>query len=1061
MHVFSRLLFGAGLIGLSTTALYGLEPPTPEQRAQYIREGTLAQRAAQAGRLGNHRMDARLVWDTRQKLEGARLRALGKTDAEIAAALSRTPPPVRQGGLAATGTPKTFVLLVDFPDAPHTGVQTASDVESKMFGDGNSASYPYESVRNYYQRASYNQLTINGTVLGWYTAQQNRGYYENLGSHTGNEALIKEALASFDAQGHDFSQYDNDGDGQIDSLFLKWTGPVGAWLSFWWAYRSSWYTEPSYRIDGKRLGYYVWSWIARPESGPYDPHVDIHETGHLLGLPDYYDYDDTIGPRGGVGGLDMMDANWGDHNCFSKFVLGWLTPTTIISGSQTLSLNPSGTSQDCVLIMPNVTAGDTFDEFFMAQYRQRNANNDPSSYPTDGLVIWHVDATLNASGTNYESDNSYTEHKLLRLMEADGLEDIETNAAYADAGDFYVLGKEFGSSTTPNSNDYSSNDTEVGVGGLGSAGATMTATFSVGSGGGGDLAPVIADIPDHAVDPGTSYSRTPSLTQGTSPITWTLQQGPSGMSISSTTGLVSWSNPQPASSSFTITIRATNSVGSDDETWVLSINEEQIIDCNGNDVADDQDIAAGTSKDCNGNSVPDECDLATNDSKDCNHNAVPDECETDCNGNNIPDDCDITDGTAKDCNDNSIPDTCDIQNGTSSDCNRNRVPDECEPDCNNNGKADGCDLADGTSKDCNGNGSLDDCEIASGTSADCDGNGIPDECEPDCNLNGRPDTCDLADGSAKDCNGNGILDECDLVRHTAEDCNGNAIPDECELSNGSAKDCNANRIPDECERDCNNNGVPDACDLSGGTSTDCNGNGIPDGCDIANGTLKDEDGNDVPDECEAILEVETVGEGEISRSPVKSRYVPGEMVELKAVPADGWRFVDWSGDTTAYSKVISVYMRPVTKLTATFENPSPIPISGGTYRAVVGATVQFDGSGCRDPLGEAVTLAWDFGDGTTGEGLAPAHAYAQTGYYIVILTVRDATGNAASTRLTAIISEPTPTPPDDDPNGSTDDTDSQTPSTPTAPASCFAIDNLTLAMFFAGLTFMRLRPRHA
>jgi len=57
--------------------------------------------------------------------------------------------------------------------------------------------------------------------------------------------------------------------------------------------------------------------------------VVIHETGHALGLPDYYDYDDKVGPRGGVGGLDMMDNNWGDHNPFSKWLLGWLELTFV------------------------------------------------------------------------------------------------------------------------------------------------------------------------------------------------------------------------------------------------------------------------------------------------------------------------------------------------------------------------------------------------------------------------------------------------------------------------------------------------------------------------------------------------------------------------------------------------------------------------------------------------------------------------------------------------------------------------------------------------------------
>jgi glucose/arabinose dehydrogenase len=52
-------------------------------------------------------------------------------------------------------------------------------------------------------------------------------------------------------------------------------------------------------------------------------------------------------------------------------------------------------------------------------------------------------------------------------------------------------------------------------------------------------------------------------------------------------------------------------------------------------------------------------------------------------------------------------------------------------------------------------------------------------------------------------------------------------------------------------------------------------------------------------------------------------------------------------------------------------------------------TVSFDGSASSDPDGDALRYAWDFGDGTTGEGVTAQHEYTVKGTYSVVLTVSD------------------------------------------------------------------------
>ena len=125
------------------------------------------------------------------------------------------------------GNVKILALLIAFNDiAP---ANTAASIDGKLFGDGLPADAPRESVRNYYRRASFNQLEIGGNTLGWYTTAYPRSSVTQ--TRAGRETLIKEALNSFNAAGHDFAQYDNDGDGAIDYFVVIWTGPDNGWAT--------------------------------------------------------------------------------------------------------------------------------------------------------------------------------------------------------------------------------------------------------------------------------------------------------------------------------------------------------------------------------------------------------------------------------------------------------------------------------------------------------------------------------------------------------------------------------------------------------------------------------------------------------------------------------------------------------------------------------------------------------------------------------------------------------------------------------------------------------------
>jgi M6 family metalloprotease-like protein len=479
------------------------EPPRPGELEYLQQTGQFEERLNAAKVLGNHLIDSARLDQAIYRSKRDMLQQRGINAAEVLPA-----PPSALGLLPTKGNVKAFALLIDFLDYP--GYSTLDQINSALFGDGSllpNNVAPTESLTNYYRRSSYGQLDFSsGTTLGWYHAPYSRSNV--LMTTAGRENLIKEAITALGAT-TDFSQFDNDGNGQIEYFLVIWTGPNNGWSGFWWGYQTS-FSDTSYTINGKRLGKYSWQWEGSyGATGPFSASTVIHETGHALGLPDYYDYDTTKGPNGGLGRLDMMDGNWGDHNCFSKWVLDWLSPTVVGSGTQSLTLNPSGISKDAVLIAAGAS-GNTFDEFFMVQNRYRTGNDEGVGYPTDGMLIWHVDATLNAAGTSYQYNNSTAAHKLLKLMQADGLDRIESESARADAAMYYQTGKILGSTTTPSSKNYRGIFTRAHVENIVPAWPQMYASFSIEDAGIGSILTLMKG----GVGSGISTSNKPGIACG-------------------------------------------------------------------------------------------------------------------------------------------------------------------------------------------------------------------------------------------------------------------------------------------------------------------------------------------------------------------------------------------------------------------------------------------------------------------------------------------------------------------------------------------------------------------
>jgi len=443
-------------VTLSSLSSYALQPPSKEQLARYKKQGSLQEKVAKAKTFGNYKTSAQLRHLSEQYLTNSITTIKQKNNA--AAPVSITP---RQTGFASTGNQKTFTLLLAFSDAPAPDHQPREVIYNHIYGEGLSERFPRESLTNFYKRSSYNQLTITGEVLPWYTTTYTRD------DVVSERDVIKEALRFHEQQGIDFSQYDNDGDGVIDYFSVIWTGEIGEWASQWWGHQTSMY-DPNFFLSGKTLSTYSWQALSYDNAvDDFNPRTLIHETGHALGLPDYYDYDSEIGPDLEFPIADMMRNNSGDHNAFSKFLLGWIEPQVVGNGSKNISLQASSNSQDALIIMPELTLAKGLSEYFVVQHRDQQ-DNDKDMYDT-GLLIWHVDATVEYSG--FKFDNSYSEHPLIKLV---------YDKSYTDIAELYFQPEEeLTSLTTPSSASYVEQNASVEIKAIEKTDALMSMTASI------------------------------------------------------------------------------------------------------------------------------------------------------------------------------------------------------------------------------------------------------------------------------------------------------------------------------------------------------------------------------------------------------------------------------------------------------------------------------------------------------------------------------------------------------------------------------------------------------
>lgn len=350
--------------------------------------------------------------------------------------IKRAPAVISSTGFPKTGSPRSLVIMVNFKDRSFV-TPNPQDAFNRLLNQENySDNGGTGSAKDYFKAASYGQFSPQFDVVGPYNLPENMAYYGANDPETGDDVkpayMIVHACKAADDAGVDFTQYDTDGDGYIDNVFVyyagyneaEWGPDNSVWPHRWAVYRNYNYTgtAQSMVFDGKTVYDYACTSELKGNSGTNMCGIGTftHEFGHVINLPDYYHTEED---KNTLNNWSIMDAgaylNEGrtppTYSAYDRFYLGWLTPEELASPADK-SLYPlsqstvpvASTAKQAYLLSAtthNLDGGNPSPkEFYIMEYRKKTGWD--TYLPGDGLLFWHIDYNQTAWDDN--TPNNYT-----------------------------------------------------------------------------------------------------------------------------------------------------------------------------------------------------------------------------------------------------------------------------------------------------------------------------------------------------------------------------------------------------------------------------------------------------------------------------------------------------------------------------------------------------------------------------------------------------------------------------------------------------------------------------
>ena len=254
------------------------------------------------------------------------------------------------------GGNRFLVILVEFADKSFSIDDPQAEMEAMFNAPGYNTLGGTGSVRDYYSDCSDGKFKPVFDVVGPVRMQQNVAYYGGGSDDSRAGLMVIEACRAVDSE-IDFSLYDHDGNGEVDSVYFIYAGKGEA-------------DGGSAKLHG--MG------------------TPCHEFAHVLGLPDLYctnSYVECLHPS------DFSLMARGNYlndgrtppalSAYERYELGWLSPRALTHPATVTLHHLSAVNEACRI------STERTNEYFLLENRQRTGWD--TYLPAHGMLVWHID----------------------------------------------------------------------------------------------------------------------------------------------------------------------------------------------------------------------------------------------------------------------------------------------------------------------------------------------------------------------------------------------------------------------------------------------------------------------------------------------------------------------------------------------------------------------------------------------------------------------------------------------------------------------------------------------